>query len=103
MALARLPLTLNVHDRPTHVPFIVQKRHSVPLIIGCDFQSQYTKAILTHDGKIEWSTGAVSDILCYHLGAWERQYTEPARTRVHSSELTLKEATVLPRGTQTEV
>ena len=72
--LARLPLTLYVHDKPMHFPLIVVKRLSVPLIIGCDVQRQYTKAILPQDGKIEWSTGAVSDILGYHLGARGRQY-----------------------------
>jgi len=72
-ALARLPHTLHVHDKPMHFPFFVVKRFSVPLIIGCDFQRQYTKAILPQDGKIEWSTGAVSDILGYHLGARVRQ------------------------------
>jgi len=51
-ALAQLPLTLHVHDKPMHFPFIVVKRLSVPLIIGCDFQRQYTKAILPQDGKI---------------------------------------------------
>jgi len=66
-ALARLPLTLHEHEKPTHFTFIVVKRLSVPLIIRCDFQRQYNKAILTQDGKIEWSTGAVSDILGYHL------------------------------------
>jgi len=49
------------------------KRLSVPLVIGCDFQRHYTKAVLPQDGKIEWSTGAVSDILGYHLGARGRQ------------------------------
>jgi len=72
-ALARLSLTMHVHDKPMHVPCIVVKRLSVPLIIVCDFQRQYTKAILPQDGKIEWSTGAVSDILGYHLGARGRQ------------------------------
>jgi len=50
--LARLPFTLHVHDKPMHFPFIVVKRLSVPLIIGCDFQRQYTKAILPQNGKI---------------------------------------------------
>jgi len=68
-ALARLPLTLHVHDKPMHFPFIVVKRLSVPLITGCAFQRQYTKDILPQDSKIEWMTGAVSDILGYHLGA----------------------------------
>ena len=68
-ALDRLPLTLHVHDKPMHFPFIVVKRLSAPLIIGCDFQRQYTKAILPQDGKIEWTSGAVSNILGYHLGA----------------------------------
>jgi len=36
-ALARLPLTLHVHDKPMHYSFIVEQRLSVPLIIGCDF------------------------------------------------------------------
>jgi len=67
-ALARLPLTLHVHDKPMYFVFIVVKRLSVPLIIKCDFQRQYTKAILPQDGKIEWTTAAVSDILGYHLG-----------------------------------
>jgi len=35
-----------------HFPFIVVKLLSVPLIIGCDFQRQYTKAILPQDGKM---------------------------------------------------
>jgi len=52
-----------------HFPFIVVKRLSVPLITGCAFQRQYTKDILPQDSKIEWMTGAVSDILGYHLGA----------------------------------
>jgi len=39
-ALARLPLTLHVHEKPMHFPLIVVKRLSVPLIIGCDFQRQ---------------------------------------------------------------
>jgi len=61
-ALARLSLTLHVHDKPMHLPFIVVLRLSSPHIIGCDFHRQYTKAILPQDGKIELSTGAVSDI-----------------------------------------
>jgi len=51
-ALARLPLTLHIHDKPMHFPFIVVKRLLVPLTVGCDFQRQYTKAILPQDGKI---------------------------------------------------
>ena len=102
-ALARLPLTLHVHDKPMHFPFIVVKRLSVPLIIGCDFQRQYTKALLPQDGKIELSTGAVSDILGYHLGARGRQYKAPVKPRVRPNELTLVGATVLPPGAQTEV
>ena len=72
-ALARLLITLRVHDEPMHFPFIVVKRLSVSRIIGCDFQRQYTKAILPQNGKITWSTGAISDILGYHLGARGRQ------------------------------
>jgi len=72
-ALARLPLTLHVHDKPMHFPFIVVKRLSVQRIIGCDFQRQYTKAILPKGGKVECSTGAVSDFPVYHLGARGRQ------------------------------
>jgi len=102
-ALARIPLTLHVHDKPMHFPLIVVKRLSVPLIIGCDFQHQYTKAIQPQDGKIEWSTGAVSDILGYHLGARGRHYKAPAKPRVRPNELTLAGATVLPPGAQTEV
>jgi len=102
-ALARLPLTLHVHDKPMHFPLIVVKRLSVPLIIGCDFHLQYTEAILPQDGKIEWSTGAVSDILGYHLGARGRQYKAPAKPRVRLNELMLVGATVLPSGAQTEV
>jgi len=84
-----------------HFPFIVVKRLSVPLIIGCDFQRQYTKAILPQDGKIEWMTGAISDILGYSLGARVRQYKAPAKPRVRPNELTLAGATVLPTGAQT--
>jgi len=51
--LARLPLTLHIHDKPMHFRFIVVKRLSVPLTIRCDFQRQYTEAILPQDGKIE--------------------------------------------------
>ena len=102
-ALERLPLTLHVHDKPMRFPFMVVKRLSVPVIIGCDFQRQYTKAILPKDGKIEWSTGAVSDILCYHLGARGRQYKAPAQPRVRLNELTLAGATVLPPSAQTEL
>ena len=102
-ALAPLPLTLHVHDKPKHFLFIVVKRLSVPLIIGCDFQHQYTKAILSQDGKIEWSTGAVSDILGYHLGARGRQYKAPSKSRVRPNELTLAGATVLPLGAHAEV
>jgi len=102
-ALDRLPLTLHEHDKPTHFTFIVVKRFSVPLIIRCDFQRQYNKAILTQDGKIEWSTGAVSDILGYHLGARGRQYRAQAKPRVRPSAQTLAGATVLPPGAQTEV
>jgi len=102
-ALARLPLILHVHDKPMHFPFIVVKRLSVPLVIGCDFQRQYTKAIMPQDGKIGWSTGAVSDILCYHLSARRRQYNAPAKARVRPSELTPAGATVLPPCAQTEV
>jgi len=102
-ALARLPLTLHVHEKPMHFPFIVVQRLSVPLIIGCDFHRQYTKAILPQDGKIEWSTGAVSGILGYHLGARGRQYKAPAKPRVRPKELTLAGATVLPLGAQTNV
>ena len=84
-ALPRLPLTLKVHNTPMHFPFIVVKRLSVPFIIGCDFQRQYTKDILPQDGKIEWMTGAVSDILGYHLGARGRQYKAPAKRRAVAS------------------
>jgi len=102
-ALARLPHTLNVHDKPIHFPFIVVKRLSVPVVIGCDFQRQYTKAILPQNGKIEWSTDAVSDILGYHLGARGRQYKAPAKPWVRQNELTLAGAMDLPPGAQTEV
>ena len=68
-ALARLPLTLHVHDKPMHFPFIVAKRLSAPLIIGGDLQHLYMKAIFPQDRKIVLSTGTVSDILGYHLGA----------------------------------
>ena len=102
-ALARVPLTLHVHDQLTYFPFNVVKRHLVPIITGRDFQRQYTKAILPQDGKIEWSTGAVSDILGYHLGARGGQYQAPAMPRVNPSELTLVGAPVLPQGAQTEV
>jgi len=102
-ALDRLPFTLHVHEKPMHFPFIVVKRLSVPLIIGCDFQHQYTKTILPRDGKIEWSTGAVSDILCYHFGARGLQYKAPAKRRVRPNELTLVGAKVLPPGAQTDV
>jgi len=100
-ALARLLLTLHTHEKLMHFPFIVVQRLSVPLIIGCDFQRQYTKAILPQDGKIEWTTGAVSDILGCHLGARGRQYKAPAKPRVRPNELTLAGATVLPPGAQT--
>ena len=102
-ALARLPLTLHVHYKTMQFPFIGVKRFSFSLIVGCDFQRQYTKAILLQDGKIEWSTGAVSDILGYHLGARGGQYQAPAMPRVNPSELTLVGAPVLPQGAQTEV
>jgi len=48
-------------------------------------------------------TGAVSDILGYHLGARGRQYKAPAKPRALPNELTLAGATVLPPGAQTEV
>ena len=102
-ALARIPLTLHVHDNRMHFPFLVVKRLSVPLMIRCDFRRQCTKAILTQAGKSEWSTGAVADILVYSLGARERQYKAPAKPRVRPNELTLAGATVLPFGTQTDV
>ena len=102
-ALARVPLTLHVHDQLTYFPFNVVKRHLVPIITGRDFQRQYTKAILPQDGKIEWSTGAVSDILGYHLGARGRQYKALAKPRVRPNELTLAGATVLPFGAQAEI
>jgi len=51
-APSRIPLTLNKHEQSMHSSFIVVKRQLVPLIIGCDFQSQYIKAILPQDGKI---------------------------------------------------
>jgi len=102
-ALARLPLTLHVHEKPLHFSFTVLKRLLVPLIIGSDFKRQYTKAILPQDGKIEWSTGAVSDILGDHLGGKGRQHKAPARPRIHPNELTLAGATVLPPGARTEV
>jgi len=86
-----------------HFPFIVVKRLLVPLIIGCDFQRQYTKAILTQDGKVECSTGAVSDIPVYHLGARGRQYKATAKPPVRPNELTLVGATVLPPGAKTDV
>jgi len=41
---------------------------SVPLIIGCDFQALYTKAILPQHEEIEWTMGDVWVILGYHLG-----------------------------------
>ena len=102
-ALARIPLTLHVHENPMHFPFIVVRRLSVPLIIGCDFQRQYTKAILPQRGKIDWSTGAVSEILGYHLDARGRKYKAPAKPRVCPNELALAGATVLPPCAQTAV
>jgi len=102
-ALARLPLTLHVPDKAMHFPFNAVKRPSLPFIIWYDFQRQYTKAILPQDGKIEWSTGAVSDILGYHLSARGRQYKSPGKPRVRSKELTLAGATVLPPSAQTEM
>jgi len=33
----RILTTPDVHDKPMHFPFIVVKRLSVPLIIGCEF------------------------------------------------------------------
>jgi len=102
MPLARLPLTLHVHEKHMHFPFIDVKRLSVTLIIGCDFQRQYTTALLPQGGKIEWSTGAVSDILGDHLGARGRQHKAPAKPRVSPNELTLAGAPVVP-GAQTEV
>jgi len=83
-------------------PFILVKRLWVPLLIGCDFQRQYTKAILPQDGKIEWSAGAVSDILGYHLGTREWQYKASAKLQVRQKELTLAGATVVPPSAQTE-
>jgi len=102
-ALARIHFTLRVHDKPMQFPFIVVKRLSVPLIIRCDFQLQNTKTILPQDGKIELSTGAVSDILGYHVGVRGRQYKAQSKPRVLPNELTLAGATVLPPGAQTEV
>ena len=52
-AFVRLPVTLHLHEKPMHISFIVVKRLSVPLIIGCEFQRQHTKAILPQDCKIE--------------------------------------------------
>jgi len=86
-----------------HFPFIVVKRLSVPVIVGCDFQREYTKAILPKDGKIAWTTGAVSPILGYHLGARGRQYKKPGKARARPNELTLAGVTVLPPGAQTPV
>ena len=51
-ALARLPLTLHVREKPIYFPLIVVTRLSVSLIIECDFQRQYTKAILPQNCKI---------------------------------------------------
>jgi len=102
-ALARIPLTLHVQEKPMHFPCIVVKRLSVPLIIGCDFQRQCTKAILPQDVKIEWSTGAVSEILGYHHDARGRPYKAPAKPRDRPTDLTLAGATVVPPGAQTEV
>ena len=102
-ALARHPFTVHVQEQPIHFPFIALKRLSVPLIFWCDFQRQYTRAILPQDGKIEWSTGAVSYIPGYHLGARGREYKASAKPRVRPNELTLAGATVLPPGVQTEV
>ena len=51
-ALARLPLTLHVREKPIYFPLIVVTRLSVPLIIECDFLRQYTKAILPQNRKI---------------------------------------------------
>ena len=75
---------------------------SVPLIGGCDFQSQYTKAILPQNEEIEWTTKAASVILGYHLGVWGRQYTGLEKPWVRPNDLTLASATVFPSGTQTE-
>jgi len=85
-----------------HFPCIVVKRLSVPLIIVFDFQRQCTKAILPQDGKIEWSTGAVSEILRYHHDARRRPYKAPAKPWDRPTELTLAGATVVPPGAQTE-
>jgi len=101
-ALARLLFILHVHDEPMHFPIIVVKRLSVRIIIGGDFQRQYTKAMLPQDGMIEWSTGAVSDILGCQLSARERQDTAPSKPRVGRNELTLSGATALPPGAETE-
>ena len=86
-----------------HFPFTALRCLSVPLIMGCACQRQYTKAIFPQDGMITWTTGAVSDILGYHLGARVRQYKAPAQFRVRQNELALAGATVLPPGAQTEV
>ena len=79
------------------------KRLSVPVIVGCDFQRDYTRAILPQDGKISWTTGAVSPLLGYHLGARGRQYKKLGKTRARPNELTLAGVTVLPPGAQTPV
>ena len=75
---------------------------SAPLIIGCDFQSLYTKAILPQDEEIEWTTGAVSVILGYHLGVWGRQYKALEKPWVRPNDLALASATVFRSGTQNE-
>ena len=102
-ALAGLPLTLHVHDKPVHLPYIVVTRLSVLIIIGCDVQRQRTKAILPQHGKIESSTSVLEDTLGYHLGATGRQFKVLNKPRVRPKESNLADANVLPPGAQTEV
>ena len=101
--LARLSVALHVHEKPMSLPFIVSKRHSVPLIIGSEFKRQVTRTVLPQDGKIQWTTGAVLPVLGNHLGARWRQYRPTERTRARANELTLAGVPILPPGTQTEV
>jgi len=100
MALDWLPLTIQIHDKPTHLPLTVVRRLSVPLSIGCEIQRQYTKAILSQDGTIKCTTGLVSAILGYHLGSRGRQSMAEEQSGVRPSEQTLAVITVLPPGTR---
>jgi len=103
-AQAQIPLTLLINNTPMRFTFLVVKTLSVPLILGCDFQRRYTKAILPQDGQIVWTSGSTSQILGHHGGTTKAPVQKrPKKARSRPNELILAGLTVIPPSAQVRV